>query len=94
MDGGPAVHEVHGRAGAALIFTEAATHGTLPWRGSHQRRALLYKFIPSFMSYAPGPGSGANYPSWMESMTEAQQAVLLAPSYNRPAVGDQAYAKL
>ena len=46
------------------------------------------------MSYAPGPGSGANYPSWMESMTEAQQAVLLAPSYNRPAVGDQAYAKL
>ena len=27
-------------------------------------------------------------------MTEAQQAVLLAPSYNRPAVGDQAYAKL
>src|SRR5205814_7276584 len=31
------------KAGDALIFTEALTHGTLPWMASHERRALLYK---------------------------------------------------
>lgn len=31
-------------AGSAIIFTEALTHGTLPWRAKHQRRTLFYKY--------------------------------------------------
>ena len=38
------VKEVTARAGSAIIFTEALAHGTLPWRASHQRRAVLYKY--------------------------------------------------
>ena len=36
-----AVTEVCAKAGDAIIFSETCTHGTLPWKGRHQRRALL-----------------------------------------------------
>src|SRR5262249_12568265 len=35
------------RAGSALIFTEALTHGTLDWAAPYERRALLYKYSPA-----------------------------------------------
>ena len=38
------VVEVNAKAGDAVVFTETLTHGTLPWKAKHQRRALLYKF--------------------------------------------------
>ncbi len=34
------------KAGTALIFTEALTHGTMPWTASRERRSLLYKYSP------------------------------------------------
>ena len=34
------------KAGTALIFTEALTHGIMPWTASHERRSLLYKYSP------------------------------------------------
>ena len=40
------------KAGDALIFTEALIHGTLPWRGAHERRTLLYKYSPGHTSWA------------------------------------------
>jgi ectoine hydroxylase-related dioxygenase (phytanoyl-CoA dioxygenase family) len=48
-DSGVAMNEgvavsVPAPAGSAIIFTEALTHGTLPWRGGHQRRTLFYKY--------------------------------------------------
>ena len=27
-----------------IVFTEALTHGTKPWRGRQQRRTLLYRY--------------------------------------------------
>ena len=36
------VTEINARAGDAVIFSEACTHGTLPWNADHQRRAILY----------------------------------------------------
>ena len=48
------VLDVHGKAGDVVIFTETLTHGTLPWKGVHQRRALLYKFSPGFQAYSAG----------------------------------------
>ena len=33
-------------AGDVVIFTEATTHGTLPWKGAEQRRNIIYRFSP------------------------------------------------
>ncbi|MEE3258393.1 MAG: phytanoyl-CoA dioxygenase family protein [Candidatus Latescibacterota bacterium] len=38
-------------AGSVVIFTEALTHGTAPWRAEHQRRSLLYKYSPAQQSW-------------------------------------------
>ena len=76
------VVELNGKAGDVVIFTETLTHGTLPWTAPHQRRALLYKFNPSMISY----GSGAHtttYPEYIEEMTAAQRAVMEAPHIRR-----------
>ena len=39
------------RAGSAILFTEALTHGTMVWRGKHERRSLLYKYCVSQMAW-------------------------------------------
>lgn len=37
------------RAGSAIIFTEALTHGTRPWSAEHDRIVLFYKYVPGHM---------------------------------------------
>ncbi len=39
------------KAGSALIFTEALTHGTMPWTANHERRSLLYKYSPGHQAW-------------------------------------------
>lgn len=39
-------------AGSLVIFTEALTHGTLPWTADHERRSLLFKYSPGHQSWA------------------------------------------
>ena len=48
------VTEIHAQAGDAVIFTEACTHGTLPWHGEHQRRAILFKYNTGHMAWFGG----------------------------------------
>ncbi len=72
------VVEVHARAGDAVIFTETLTHGTLPWKGKHQRRALLYKFSPGYQAYSAGTHT-VSFPDYVEDMTEEQRAVMEHP---------------
>jgi hypothetical protein len=59
-----------------VIFTEAMTHGTLPWRGAGERRTLFFK-------YDPGPYAfGAAYydrDRWPD-LTPRQRAILEAPN--------------
>ena len=50
-DPGPWLKRVPHRAGSAVIFTEALTHGTLPWTADHERRALLYRYAPGHMAF-------------------------------------------
>ena len=76
------VLEVNARAGDAVIFTEALTHGTLPWKASHQRRALLYKFSPGYQAFSGGAHDIA-YPDYIEEMPSEQRAVMEAPHYRR-----------
>ena len=76
------VVEVHAKSGDAVIFTETLTHGTLPWRGSHERRALLYKFSPGFQAYSPGAHE-ISYSDYIEAMEEEERAVMEAPHIRR-----------
>ena len=46
------VKQVEAKAGSAIIFTEALTHGTVPWTAEHERRAILYKYSPGTLSWA------------------------------------------
>ena len=48
----PSVVEVPLGVGDVVIFTEALMHGTLPWRGTNQRRTLLYKYSPGSSSWS------------------------------------------
>jgi len=40
--------------GDVLVFSEAALHGTLPWKADHQRRTAIYRFAPSGTAYGRG----------------------------------------
>ena len=76
------------RAGDLLIFNEATTHGTLPWRGAHERRSLLYRFSPMYLHFY-GSYHQTSFPEWVNELTEAQRAVLEPPYiYYRPLIED------
>lgn len=74
------------RPGDVLLFSEATTHGTLPWSGGHTRRSCLYRFAPATSAYGRAYMTGAQ-PSWPEDMiddlTEAEKSVLEAPYHPR-----------
>jgi len=71
------VVEVPMQAGDVVIFTEALTHGTHPWKAPHDRRSLLYKYAPKHLSWS-------HYdPVWRADvrgqLTERQQRLLEPP---------------
>ncbi len=71
------VQSVAIQAGSAVIFTEALTHGTLPWRGVNERRTLFYK-------YSPHSSTWANYcyrPDDYPDLTSSARQILSPPRY-------------
>ena len=66
---------VTGPAGTAIIFTEALTHGTLPWRGD-ERRTLFYKYSPPTLSWAREYYDAGQY----AGLTDQQRAILEPPN--------------
>jgi hypothetical protein len=72
----PCVQPVVGPAGTAIIFTEALTHGTLPWRGAEERRTLFYKYSPHGLSWAARYYEAEEY----AGLTERQRAILEPPN--------------
>jgi ectoine hydroxylase-related dioxygenase (phytanoyl-CoA dioxygenase family) len=72
----PFMRAVTGPAGTAVIFTEALTHGTLPWRGAAERRTLFFKYSPHPLSWAAHYYDAANCPD----LTDAQRAMLEPPN--------------
>ena len=80
------VYQVPMKAGDLVIFNEATTHGTLPWKGQDMRRSLFYRYAPKYMHYAGGVYE-THFPEWTKGLTEVQKAVLDAPYvYNRPLI--------
>jgi hypothetical protein len=56
--------EVPQPAGSLLVFTEALTHCTIPWRGAATRYVLVYKYSPgNTASDASKRASGSRPPS-------------------------------
>jgi ectoine hydroxylase-related dioxygenase (phytanoyl-CoA dioxygenase family) len=73
---GPWVLRVPVEAGDAIVFSEACTHGTWPWRARHERRNLLYKFAPGHSAWAspyPSPADAPHidYPEQLKRILEA-----------------------
>lgn len=64
------------KAGDALIFTEALTHGTLPWTSDRPRKALLYKYTPGHMAWANRPPMPE-----LEATLTPRQRKLFEPPY-------------
>jgi ectoine hydroxylase-related dioxygenase (phytanoyl-CoA dioxygenase family) len=82
------VKQVTCRAGDVVIFTEAVTHGTLPWTADHDRRSLLFRFSPGNLAYATGYAWPA---AMLDGLTDAQRAVLEPPYHirlNRPVLNN------
>jgi hypothetical protein len=72
----PFMRAVTGPAGTAIIFTEALTHGAMPWRGAQERRTLFFKYSPHPLSWA------ANYYDErdFDALTDRQREILEAPN--------------
>ena len=85
------IKQITCRAGDVVIFTEATTHGTLPWKAKHQRRSLLYRYTAGNLAYVSG------YQTWATQyadLTEDQRAVLEPPYHtrlDRPVLDDQGH---
>ncbi|MGY8823731.1 MAG: phytanoyl-CoA dioxygenase family protein [Candidatus Latescibacterota bacterium] len=68
-------------AGDVIIFTEALVHGTQPWKGTQERRSLLYKFSPGHSAWGQGYYDPENY----GGISEQQRRIMAPPSVgNRP----------
>lgn len=73
------VHQVTCKAGDVVIFTEATTHGTIPWTADHDRRSVLFRYSPGNLAYVNG-----NWPDEMKrGMTDEQLAVMEPPYHQR-----------
>jgi len=64
----------------------AAIHGALPWQAEHDRRLLLFRYLPGCMQFRPWFAAGdtpsmyeATYPDWLSELTVEQRSVLQAP---------------
>jgi hypothetical protein len=72
---GPWVIRVPVEAGDVILFSEACTHGTWPWRAKHERRSLLYKYAPGHAAWAspyptPADAPGSDYPEQLKRILD------------------------
>lgn len=82
----PLVVEVPLGPGDVVIFTEALTHCTLPWRAPVQRRVLAYKYSPGSSSW----GKDEVLPPELAALLTPRQRLLFEPpyvAYRRPIAG-------
>ena len=47
----PCVFQPAVKAGSAIIFTEALTHGTKRWAAEHARVTLYYRYVPGYLAH-------------------------------------------
>ena len=79
----PCVRRVTGAADSAIVFTEALSHGALPWSGAGERRTVFFKYSPHPLSWAAGYYDDKVY----DGLSQGQRDILEAPNArygNRP----------
>ncbi|PAX60324.1 phytanoyl-CoA dioxygenase family protein [Brunnivagina elsteri] len=78
------VQTVSVKAGSAIIFTEALTHGTVPWKGECDKQSLMsetcrttifYKYSPQNIAWARYYYNADNFPD----LTPQQRQILRIP---------------
>ena len=72
----PFVTPVTGPAGMAIVFTEAMSHGTLPWRGAGERRTVFLKYNPHPIAWSARFYDRSRFPE----LTPRQRAILEPPN--------------
>ena len=73
------VRRVPAKPGDAIIFTEALTHGTLPWQANDPRLTVFYKFSPHTVTWSADffdPEDFRNY----EDIDDRKLAILEPPN--------------
>ena len=70
------VRQVVCKAGDAVIFTEATTHGAIPWKADHQRRSVLTRYTAGNLAYVPA----YPMPEWAN---ERHRTVMEPPYHSR-----------
>lgn len=75
------VTEVPLAAGDVVVFTEALTHCTIPWRGAAERLTLVYKYAPGHLAW--GPDYLEDLRPIAKRATERQRRLLQAPAVYR-----------
>ena len=73
------ITRVPARPGDAIVFTEALTHGTLPWTVDDTRKTIFYKFSPHATSWSGDyfdPDDFRGYPD----MDDRKMTILEPPS--------------
>ena len=79
----PAVKRIPAKAGDAIVFTEALTHGTLPWESQETRKTVFYKFSPHSSTWSAdyfNPEDFRCYPD----MDDRKLAILEPPNARYP----------
>ena len=69
------------KAGDVILFAEATTHGTLPWKADHERRSVLYKYTERANARDVGPHftPRQRHGEWTDELTPEQRALLYGP---------------
>ena len=76
----PLIRRVTGPAGTAVIFTEALTHGPLPWTAAGERRTAFYKYNSHTTSWAAGWPAADRF----DGLEERKQEILEGPNARYP----------
>ena len=77
------VARVPGRPGDAIVFTEALTHGTLPWTVDDTRRTVFYKFSPHATSWSGNYFNPDDFRCYAD-MDHRKMTILEPPSARYP----------
>jgi hypothetical protein len=77
------VERISAKPGDAIIFTEALTHGTLPWTVDQKRSTVFYKYSPHAMSWSADFYSAEDFEGY-DDMSLRKLALLENPNARYP----------
>ena len=75
----PSIARVAAKPGDAIIFTEALTHGTLPWTAKTPRTTIFYKYSPHAITWSADFYDADDFHRY-DDMDERKLALLEPPN--------------